>query len=166
MRAFTARSMMRLLFFFVAASLAHATESFPDDAATIAKVRAASNAAIAAHDAALTASFLTADIHVTTGSGTTLDGRDAVLKKFETLFSTQRDLVYTRTPTRIEISHASPLAAEHGTWQGHWTDAGKAMEACGEYLAMWRKTGETWLIRSELFVTLERRENGVAVKKK
>ena len=165
MRPFTPRPMIRLLFFLAAASLASGGETFPDDAAVIAKARAASNAAIAAHDAALAASFLAEDIHVTTGSGMMLEGRDAVRKKFEKQFSAQRDLVYTRTPTHLEISRAAPLAAEHGTWQGHWTDAGKTIEASGDYFAMWRKIGETWLIRSELFVTLDRRENGAAARK-
>jgi len=64
------------------------------------------------------------------------------------------------------MSNALPLAAEHGTWKGHWSAAGTSVEASGDYLAMWRKTGDLWEIRSELFVTLERRENGVAVRKK
>ena len=158
---------MKCIFLYLAvASFAVAGENFSGDAAVIAKARTASNAAIAAHDARVVASFLAEDVHVTTGSGHILEGRDAVRKKFETQFSTQGNLVYERTPTLITMSGACPLAAEHGTWKGHWTAAGKDVEASGDYLAMWRKTGDGWEIRSELFVTLERRENGVAVPKK
>lgn len=143
-----------------------AAENFTGDAALIANLRAESNQAIAAHQSARVASFLTEDVHITTGSGATLDGRDVVRKKFETLFTAQRDLAYVRTPARIELSRSAPLAAEQGKWTGHWTDAGKSIEATGEYFAMWRRTGDTWLIRSELFVTLVRLENGVPVQPK
>ena len=157
---------MKCLFLFLAvASFAVAGENFPGEAAVIAKARSGSNAAIAAHDAGLVASFLAEEVHVTTGNGSILEGRDAVRKKLEAQFSSQRTLVYERTPTAITISTALPLAAEHGTWKGHWTQADKNVEASGDYLAMWRKADGSWLIRSELFVTLERRENGVVVRK-
>jgi len=61
--------MKRIILFLAVTSFAVAGENFSGDAAVIAKARAASNAAIAAHDAGLVASFLTEDAQVTSGNG-------------------------------------------------------------------------------------------------
>ena len=87
-------------------------------------------------------------------------------QKFAEQFGKLPDLTYVRTPTSITPSSTLPLAAEHGTWVGRWTEAGKVVELRGDYLAMWRQTAGMWLIRSELFVTLERRENGALISSK
>ena len=57
-----------------------------------------------------------------------------------------------RTPDKIDISSAAPLAAEHGRWVGLNPDGTVAYR--GTYLAMWRRTAAGWEIRSELFVLL------------
>lgn len=145
---------------------ASAADTFTGEAAVIARIRAVSNAGLAAHHADQAAALLEPEVNITAGSGAVLSGRDTVRQKFADQFGKQPDLIYVRTPTSITPSSTLPLAAEHGTWVGRWTEAGKVVELRGDYLAMWRQTAGTWLIRSELFVTLERRENGALVSPK
>ena len=57
-----------------------------------------------------------------------------------------------RIPDKVEISGAAPLASEQGHWTGIRKDGTTAYG--GAYLAMWRKTGDAWKLRSELFVVL------------
>jgi hypothetical protein len=95
-----------------------------------------------------------------------LDGRHIVREKFASQFSKYTDILYVRTPSGIVVSASAPRAAEHGTWTGRWTVKGKLVEVRGDYLAMWSKTAGVWLIRSELFVILERREDGLVVQEK
>lgn len=129
------------------------------EVAAIAKLRADSNAAIAAHDVTRVVSFVEEDFQITTGAGVALSGRKAMATRFAEQFTKFPDTVYVRTPELIEISMASPLASERGRWVGRWTENGKQLEFHGTYQAMWRLTEGHWLIRSELFVTLERTES-------
>lgn len=64
------------------------------------------------------------------------------------------DVVYVRTPTRIEISSYLPRAAEFGDWVGNWTSDKGSIEVGGSYSASWRKVDGAWKIQSEIFVTL------------
>ena len=133
--------------------------SSANEVAAIAKLRADSNAAIAAHDADRVVSFVEADFQITTGAGAALSSRDAMRQRFAEQFTKFPDTIYVRTPELIEISTASPLASERGRWVGRWTENGQQLEFRGTYLAMWRLTAGHWLLRSELFVTLERIES-------
>ena len=128
------------------------------DVAAIAQLRADSNAAIAAHDVARIVSFVEEDFQTTTGAGVALSGRKAMATRFTEQFTKFPDTIYVRTPELIELSSALPLASERGRWVGRWTDRGKQLEFRGSHQAMWRLTDGHWLIRSELFVTLERIE--------
>jgi hypothetical protein len=155
--------MPRFLFILGCALLAarvSAADTFTGEAAVIARIRAASHAALAAHHAGQAVAWLEPEVNITAGSGTVLSGRDAVRQKLAEQFGQLPDLIYVRTPQHITPSSSLPLAAEQGTWVGRWTEAGQLIELRGNYFAMWRKTNGTWLIRSELFVLLERRENG------
>ncbi len=136
----------------------YASEPPESDVAAIRQIRAASNAAIVAHDAKAVASFVEDEVRVTAGSGEAFKGRKSMQERLAQQFQRSSDLVYVRTPETIEISSAAPLAAERGKWIGRWTEAGRRVQLRGTYQAMWRKTDGRWLIRSELFVLLERVE--------
>ncbi len=130
-----------------------------NEVAAIAKLRADSNAAIAAHDVARLVSFIEEDFQITTGAGVALSGRKAMAARFAEQFTKFPDTIYVRSPELIEISSTAPLASERGRWVGRWTENGKPVEFRGTYQAMWRLTDGHWLIRSELFVTLEKIES-------
>jgi hypothetical protein len=78
--------------------------------------------------------------------------RQAYIDLFRNDFANPSVITYSRTPDKIEISSAAPLAAEHGRWIGMNPDGSVAYR--GTYLAMWRHTDGGWEIRSELFVVL------------
>ena len=133
-----------------------------DEAAQILRLRAASNAAIAAHDVDGLAACVTSDICVTTGNGQVCIGQAAMRERFSELFARLADVVYLRLPDKIEVSSAAPLACEQGQWLGRWTEAGQAVQVGGHYTAMWRRDEAGWRIRAELYVLLQRSEHPVA----
>jgi ketosteroid isomerase-like protein len=130
--------------------------------AEILEARAASNEAIAAHDLNAVTGFWTDDIVMTAGSGTGAIGTDAWREVLGQQFERYPDVVYVRTPERIELSDVGPLAAEHGRWVGRWTADDGPVESGGTYGAMWRREGGRWRIRAQLFVTLTCTGNGCA----
>ena len=144
--------------FIIVACIGLAATAFSDDATdkeTIKKIRAESNAAIRIHDAeGIVASF--ADPYqITTGSGKLFhDTPDEELVLWEELYSDNPDVVYVRTPTKIDLSTYLPRAAENGTWVGNWTSDKGPVEMGGSYAASWIKVEGQWKIQSEMFVTL------------
>lgn len=133
--------------------------STPRDETIIRDSRAASNRALAAHNAAAFASLVGKDAVVTSASGATVHGRDELQKAIEGQWKEKPDLVYVRTPEAIEISRSDAAASERGTWVGRSKTAG-AMERRGNYMAVWRReiTGAgvpSWTIAAEVFVALD-----------
>jgi hypothetical protein len=86
------------------------------------------------------------------GSCAVVASRQAYIDLFRDDFANPSAITYRRTPDKIEISSAVPLAAKHGRWIGMNPDGSVAYR--GTYLAMWRRTEGGWEIRSELFVVL------------
>ncbi len=125
------------------------------DVAAIQAARQRSNQAIRDHDVAKVVAFLDDDARLTISSGRFVEGREAQERAYAEQFARFPDVVYVRTPISVEISRASPLASERGTWVGRWTAERGPIEMSGEYMAMWRKTDGRWRIRSELFVLLD-----------
>ena len=125
-----------------------------DDEQTIRRLRANFNRAIAAHDVSALPKFWREDVHVTTGAGRQLSGRDAVRAAFEAIFADATFITYTRTPGKVELSASGVRAAESGHWLGQWKKPDGMMEWRGTYLVMWRKEDGQWLIQSELYVSL------------
>ncbi len=141
------------------ASLRAMPSPTPDDpTAEIRRLREASNAAIAVHDAKLVASFVEDDVQITAGRGEKFSGRKSMRDRFAEQFRGRPDLRYIRTPGTVTISQAAPLASERGTWVGRWTEAGRLVELRGEYQAMWRQREGRWRIAAELFVLLKQSE--------
>jgi len=134
--------------------------STPRDETIIRDSRAASNAALAAHNATAFAQVLKDDATVVSASGKVIHGRTEIQQEIDARFKAQPDLVYVRTPTSIEISRSDPAASERGTWTGHTTTPNGPADLRGDYLAVWRKTISSaglpsWTIASEVFVALD-----------
>ncbi|MEO1201479.1 MAG: nuclear transport factor 2 family protein [Pseudomonadota bacterium] len=135
--------------------LAFASElAASDDADAIRELRAMSNAAIARHDVAGVGAFLSEDFVITISTGAIERSRDAHLASFAAHFDEFPDVVYVRTPARIDVSAAFPLAIESGEWKGSRTTEDGRYENGGRYTAAWRKTDDGWKIYSELYVGL------------
>jgi ketosteroid isomerase-like protein len=114
--------------------------------------RERSNHAIATRDLKEFAVSLDSDFVMVRGSGAFVGSKREYVALFEHDFADPTSVVYRRTPEKIEISSAAPLAAEHGRWEGLNPDG--SVGYGGTYLAMWRRTDHGWKIRSELFVVL------------
>jgi ketosteroid isomerase-like protein len=130
------------------ASMATAQEA---EISAVKAAREQSNRAIEERDIKGFSHSLAPDFLMVRGSGTLVASRAAYIELFRQDFADPKSIVYQRTPEKIEISTAAPLAAEHGHWVG--TTNGRVAYS-GTYLAMWRHTEEGWKIRSELFVVL------------
>jgi len=124
------------------------------DADRIRGLRARSNDAIERHDVAAILSFMAEDVHVTAGSGASFQGRAEMGAAFARQFEGFDGVRYVRTIESVEVSTSAPLAAEIGTWVGTWTAPEGPVRTGGRYAASWRRSEDTWTIRSELFVTL------------
>jgi len=134
--------------------------STPRDETIIRNSRAASNAALASHNAAAFAQLLKDDATIVTASGKVVQGRAENQTEIESRWKTQPDLVFVRTPASIEISRSDLAASERGTWTGHVTRAAGPSDTRGEYLAVWRKTTNSagipsWTIAAEVFVRID-----------
>lgn len=125
-----------------------------DNVENIRDLRLQSNAAIARHDVAAMQSFLAEDYVISISTGAIERSKEEHGRSFAAHFEEFSDVVYVRTPVRIIISEAYPLAIEHGTWTGSRTTKSGKLDNGGEYTAAWRKTDNGWRIYSELFVGL------------
>ena len=133
--------------------LALATSTFAQSPeATIRELRARSNQAIAKHNLDDFADSLDSDFVMVRGSGVFVGSKKDYVALFQQDFADPHSITYRRTPEKIEVSSAAPLAAEHGRWVG--TNPDGTIGYGGTYLAMWRRTDKGWKIRSELFVVL------------
>lgn len=122
------------------------------DVSQILAQREASNQALRAFDEDLNATFSTADAFITTGAGTLIAGKEAL----STYLKSQKGpkMYWIRTPDEVLVNPKTMLAWETGTWKGYYEDSDKPVVG-GKYSAQWTKVSGTWLIRSQLFVTLE-----------
>jgi ketosteroid isomerase-like protein len=85
-----------------------------------------------------------------------INGRDAQIQAWQTIFTSMPDVNYVRIPQRVEIGDDGSLAAESGRWRGGWSTDGMAISYSGRYFAKWRSEGTEWQIEAETFVTLKR----------
>jgi len=143
---------LRIAVVLLVVAAARPSAAAPSDAAAIRAAREQSNRAIAQKDIDAFARTLASDFVMVRGSGAFVASRQAYIDQFREDFASGTKITYRRTPDRIEVSSAAPLAAEHGHWVGLNADGTVAYR--GTYLAMWRRTDAGWEIRSELFVVL------------
>jgi hypothetical protein len=123
-----------------------------DEVALILTQRQASNHALRVFDEALNATFSTPDAFITTGAGTLIAGNAAL----DSYIKSQKGskMYWIRTPDEVIVNPKTKLAWEMGTWKGYYENSDKPV-AGGKYSAQWTKASGTWLIHSQLFVTLE-----------
>gem|GEM_PF-172229 len=118
--------------------------------AQIRTARASSNEAIARHDADGIVRDMLADYSIVTGRGQHVQGKDSLRAFWQETFKSMPGVIYTRTPVSIVISSNDSLAWETGYWI-----AEHSYSKGGNYSAMWRKSGDSWKLASELFVALK-----------
>ncbi len=121
-----------------------------DDIAVIKSYRVASNDAIAKHDVDGISKFWTDDFVQVIGRGTYQTGKQNIAASWKELFNSNQQIAYIRTPKEIIISDNDTMAWETGKWIGiHSYSNG------GNYSAMWIKRNDIWMLKAELFVSLE-----------
>ncbi len=135
--------------FFTNAAFAQSTPQQDED--LIKAARAASNAAIANHDAIGIVQCMMPNYYIITGRGTQVAGRDSVEAFWKKTFTQMQGVVYIRTPLQITISKNDTLAWETGKWTAIHSYSGG-----GNYSAQWHKTNGVWKTQAELFVSLEK----------
>lgn len=126
-------------------------------ARAIAAARADFNTALAARDMDAISSVLAEAVTLVPGDDAVLiEGRQAQLEAWQSIFANLPDVSYLRAPARIEIGEDGDLAAETGRWRGAWSSEGFSIRYTGRYFAKWRFDGANWVIEAEVFVTLKR----------
>ncbi len=123
------------------------------DREQIITLRKASNAALKAFEHEQFLSYLTDDVHVTTGNGTLVQGKESLRKYIAAAIGTKT--YFVRTAHEILVNTDRGLAWETGIWKGYAASQDGQTLAEGKYSAMWTKESGKWLIKSELFVALE-----------
>ena len=140
------------LIFFVVLSGFSFGQNNSQDIVEIREQRNASNEALRKFDEELNATFSTEDALITTGAGTLIAGKEALSAYIKSQKGPK--MYWVRTPDEVIVNPKTKLAWETGTWKGYLEDSDEAVVG-GKYSAQWTKASGTWLIQSQLFVTLE-----------
>lgn len=114
--------------------------------------RKASTLALRNFDADLNATYSTDDAFITTGLGFLISGKEEQEIYLKSLKGPR--MYWIRTPDEVLVNSKTMIGWETGTWKGYYEDSDKPV-VNGKYSAQWTKASGTWLIRSQLFVTLE-----------
>ena len=132
------------------------TRSSDSNEEAIAKLRVESNEAIRNHDSDAIVALFDEKYQITTGSGVLYHGSAETEKKtWDEIFDQFPDVVYVRTPSKIEISASETRAAETGDWVGTWTTPNGEIRLSGRYFASWIMVNGEWKLQSEMFVTMD-----------
>ncbi len=125
-----------------------------DPATEIRAQRAASNAAVAAHDYERMRSFFAPDYTILPGSlGKPLDV-EGFARRLGATFKDPTFVTYVRTPRTVTASANAKRAAESGTWVGTWRKPDGLMKLTGVYQATWVPRDGRWVLLNEAFVSL------------
>lgn len=129
---------------------AFAQNMHDNDILAIKANRAASNKAIAEHDVNGIAKYWLDDFVQVIGRGSYQTGKDSIAASWKNLFNNNPQVAFTRNPGEIVISDNDTMAWESGKWIGvHTYSKG------GNYSAMWIKRNNNWMLKAELFVSLQ-----------
>ena len=160
--AFLRRRVIRVVVGVVATpSLFHAAQVGAQHAAqrdsqppvsAIRAARAASNEAIAAHDAARVTSFMDAAYVGISSRNSRSVGRESATAEYTQIFATRPGVVFVRTPVAITVNEKWGQAGERGQWTGRWSGADGPVRVGGDYFAKWRRSGGRWKLFAETFV--------------
>ncbi|MFN1834942.1 YybH family protein [Balneola sp. MJW-20] len=127
-----------------------------DDKTQILKVRSESNEALRVYDNERSYTFLTEDVLITTGNGSLISGKQELRDYVNAAGATDGErMFWIRTPDEVVVNKSRGLAWETGTWKGYSEADDRRSVIGGKYSAQWVKEEGKWLIRSQLFVTLE-----------
>lgn len=135
------------------------------DEQQIRQAREQSNQAIARHDSMALATYWTEDFHLITSRNTEVSGREANRKSFANEFKNKPDVIYVRTPARVEVFSDWGMASETGTWTGQWKEPDGQVQVSGTYYAKWHTINGVWKIRAEVFTPLHCTGNSFCLKK-
>ncbi|WP_425636497.1 DUF4440 domain-containing protein [Algoriphagus yeomjeoni] len=113
--------------------------------------REASNKALKNFDEVLNNTFMTDDVLITTGAGTLLSGKAELIEYIKNAKGPK--MYWIRTANEVIVNSELQLAWEEGIWEGY-TEGAITPVVGGKYAAQWTKKSGTWLIQSQLFVTL------------
>lgn len=144
------RSSLTILIMLVMTGSLHAQS----DEALIRSARSRSNAAIAAHDTTGMIAEWTTDYHIVSSRNAEVAGASQNAYWFAQEFEKKKDVVYVRTPGKIEVNPTWNMAAENGTWEGKWQEPDGQVRIGGTYYAKWHKVAGQWRIRAEIFTPL------------
>jgi ketosteroid isomerase-like protein len=122
------------------------------DESLIRKARAASNAAIAAHDVDGTVRVMHPDFVSVSSTNIRNLSRDAAKANYEQIFRTRTGVVFVRTPTAITVNKRWRQAGESGRWTGKWSTSDGNVRVGGIYFAKWIGTNGEWRLLAETFV--------------
>lgn len=124
------------------------------DAGEIRRLRAQSNAAIAAHRAGEVRRLLTDDYTALPGSSGRPMTAEQTEQRLAAAFADPGFVTYVRTPRRVAVAGSGKRAAETGTWIGLWRKSDGEMRLTGLYQATWVPGARSWRLLNESFVTL------------
>ena len=124
------------------------------DELEIRQTRQLSNDAIARHDTLALADYWTDDFHIISSRNFEISGRTDNQHSFAQEFNAKREVIYVRTPQRIDVFKAWNMAAETGTWTGQWKEEDGSVLLEGNYYAKWHFVDRQWKIRAEVFTPL------------
>lgn len=142
---------MKLVFGIILILLPICSIAQESEESQILALRAKSNAALRAFDEELNATFLTDGILITTGAGTLITGKKALLEYVQGIEGPK--MYWVRTANEVIVNPETQLAWESGTWKG-FVEGSEESVVGGNYAAQWTKKSGNWLIQSELFVAL------------
>ena len=148
-----------LIFILIASSFfscknATSSADSAEEEVAIRATRQLSNRAIADHDTLSLILAWTPDYHMITSRNAEVSGAANAVHKFADEFKARPDVVYLRTPDKIEVFNKWSMASEQGRWTGQWTDGKEEIKVAGTYFAKWHRLKNKWLIRAEVFVPL------------
>ena len=152
---FPKKNFKELKLFFLFLSILGLHRSFAqtihkNDIAIIKSERTVSNKALAKHDVKGIEQFWLDDFVQVIGRGTYETGKENIAASWKTLFNSNPQVVYVRIPREITISDNDTMAWESGKWTGvHTYSKG------GNYSAMWIKRNGIWMLKAELYVSLQ-----------
>ncbi len=119
--------------------------------------RQASNAALENGDLSAFMASIESDYVGTAGNGGHVRSRGELRKLIRGVFAAPAHPYFVRTTEEITVATSGSRAVETGCWTGYErsSDGTAKVTDQGHYTAYWKAAGGRWVIRAELFVTLD-----------
>jgi ketosteroid isomerase-like protein len=125
-----------------------------EDVASIRAARTHLNVALVSRDLAGISKYWLQESQSVFAGGEVKVGRPEIMARYAAIFQGGNFISGLRIPERIEVATGGPREdAESGHWEWRMRQSGQELFYRGRYLAMWRKVGGRWLLRSDLIFT-------------